>query len=267
MNFFKKYVSLIEEKTKKIFHLVKNQIKSLYKVYEEDDNLCEEDNLQKAHKKYCWSYGIGLVISFLLTLLIMILFFNSYEDWNLFIILIILFLILALILSVKLVIVGFKNYKIFKKYSNNISRYRLQGTVFHYSGIPDLLENQEAAFYFNSKLNHVIFEDKLSKRPMQIILPLDKICQTKIIAATEVVNESKMGNAFLGGLLFGTMGAVVGALCTEPHLQQIVLYIINYVSDGETKAIVLRYNYGLNSKELTDMIDELMPETNRKRVL
>lgn len=241
------------------------KIRWLFEVYIPKEEYSLEQNRDQAFKKYALSYGIGLGTVVVTALIIIwLLFFGQNMILQ---VLGILVSSMLFIFGVALVVIGFKNNSIFAKFAKEISTYSLRGTVYHYSGLPNFIENQTANFRFNSKLNSVVFIDTLSKRPTEIELPLNKIYQTQVVAATEIVRQSRGSSAALGGLLFGAAGAVLGALCAEEQIAQINLYVINYISNGEKKAIVLRYNEGMNSKKLTDMIDSLLPDAKKQIVL
>ncbi len=247
-----------------IYKAIKKTIISMLQVYIPDHNLSHEVNRDKAFRKFYISYWSGLLLFFFSGLAI---FFSILTIYNVFlkIILCIVFSCLFLF-GINLLIVGLKNNKIYEKYRDEVSLYSAKGRVFHYSGLPTFIENQKVEFFLNSKQNSLIFKDLLSKNPTQITLPLDKICGTRLIAATEVVKQSKQSNAILGGFLFGTAGAVVGALTAEENIQAITLYVINYVSNGEKNAIVLRHE-GLDIRKLTNIIDSFLPDTNREIIL
>ena len=102
----------------------------------------------------------------------------------------------------------------------------------------------------------------MTKNAQTISLSLDKIVKAGLVNVTEIEEQSKLGRAAIGGLLFGGAGAIVGALSAGEKEKTKSLYIINYLSDGEEKVIILKENSNLNFFKFQKHLQEMLLQVN-----
>ena len=102
------------------------------------------------------------------------------------------------------------------------------------------------------------------KNTNDVELPLNKIIQAGNVNITEIEQQSKVGRAIIGGMLFGNAGAIVGAMTAGEKQKIKTLYIINYSSNNEKKVIILKGNGGnLNYVGFQKRLNELLPKTEQ----
>ena len=80
---------------------------------------------------------------------------------------------------------------------------------------------------------------------------------------TEIEQQSAIGRALIGGFLFGNAGAIVGAMTAGEKKKLKTLYIINYISDGETKTIVLQSNGNINYFKFQEKLNSYLPKQEK----
>ena len=72
-----------------------------------------------------------------------------------------------------------------------------------------------------------------------------------------------IGRAIVGGVLFGGAGAIIGAMSAQEKKKVKHLYSINYLSDGEEKAIVMKSAGAINEMKFRRMLDDLLPKAGK----
>lgn len=87
----------------------------------------------------------------------------------------------------------------------------------------------------------LIFKSRVFKLD-EIQLPLTKITFAGMMGIDQIEKQSKLGRAIVGGVLFGKAGAIIGAMTADEKKKKKYFYVVNYESDGETKAIILQDN-------------------------
>lgn len=111
----------------------------------------------------------------------------------------------------------------------------------HLDGLPGYTKGTAVTMELDEENRCLIFKARAFKKP-EIKLPLSKVSAAGNVNVAEVEQQSKVGKAVIGGLLFGSAGAIVGAMTAGEKQKIKTLYIVNYESDGENKAIVLHDN-------------------------
>ena len=108
--------------------------------------------------------------------------------------------------------------------------------------------------------------------PDEVTLNIDKIVSTERV--TEKTYTTKSGHpiarAVVGGAMFGTAGAVVGAISgdKEKTKKEVVFYRkINYVSDNQEKILFFRFAGDKNETEFFNRLNALInPNLNNTSV-
>ena len=140
--------------------------------------------------------------------------------------------------------------------------------MYHYNGLPGLKENVPCNMFLDEENHCLRFELFSSKDKSTIELPLNKIINAKLINVEEIEQQSKIGRAVVGGILFGSAGAIIGAMSAGEKKKIKTMYIINYTSNDEEKVIILQekgnINYFKFQKRLTELLQaqekELRPD-------
>ncbi len=132
--------------------------------------------------------------------------------------------------------------------------------MLHYSGLPGFTSNDVCDIILDTDINAVVFKPKMNKKAPEVTLPISKIISAGRITLTDTQEQSKMGRAVVGGLLFGPAGAIVGALTADEKKKYKSFYIFNYKSDGEEKAITIIDNGNINLPQFNKALQELLPK-------
>ena len=114
--------------------------------------------------------------------------------------------------------------------------------MIHHDGLPHFSKGCATSMELDEDSRCLIFRSRAIKNTPEIKLPLNKVQKAGSVNITEIEEQSKIGRAVVGGLLFGKAGAVIGAMSAGEKKKIKTLYIINYTSDDETKAIVMQSN-------------------------
>ena len=93
----------------------------------------------------------------------------------------------------------------------------------------------------------IVFTPRAFKNQSTIHLPIEKITSAKNELFQSEKDESAIARAIVGDLLFGTKGAIVGAMTAGKKKVTKCMYVIRYESNGQQKAIVLSQQQGGSS--------------------
>lgn len=111
----------------------------------------------------------------------------------------------------------------------------------HCDGISTFTPNYPISVIVDEEEKQVTFEQRFSKVP-NANLSFEKITNVAWVTEEDVKNASVVGNAIVGGILFGGLGAIVGAVSGTKKKSETYL-VINYTStDGTLKAISMKAN-------------------------
>lgn len=113
----------------------------------------------------------------------------------------------------------------------------------HQDGLPGYSKGTAISVTLDESAKAIIFKARALRKP-EVKLPLNKITFAGTVAVEQVQKQSALGRAIVGSVFFGAAGAIVGAMTAEEKLKHQYFYIINYISDGETKSITMLDNGG-----------------------
>lgn len=130
----------------------------------------------------------------------------------------------------------------------------------HYDGVPSFRANSPCTVILDEEQNCLKFDVFGSKNSPSVQLPLNKIIKAELVNVTEIEQQSKLGRAVVGGLLFGNTGAVIGALSAGEKKKIKLVYVINYNSNDTIKSISLKDNGNLNFFRFHKRLTELIPK-------
>lgn len=131
--------------------------------------------------------------------------------------------------------------------------------MIHMAGLPNYVEKAWLYVTLDSTNNQIIFKG-INKKDTEINLPIDKIIGISSVSEEIVKENSDVGRAIAGGLLFGGTGAVVGAVTAKDKKKTIYYKVINYVSNNEERSIVLDTRGDINEMKFFRKLSELVPE-------
>lgn len=133
-------------------------------------------------------------------------------------------------------------------------------TMIHLSGLPNFPDKWTLDMILDENEETLTFKAYMNKKIPPVTLSLSKIISAGNVNITETKEQSKMGRAVAGGLLFGGAGAIVGALTAKEKEKLKTVYIINYVSNDEEKSIVLKENGNLNYSKFQQQLQQYLPK-------
>jgi len=135
----------------------------------------------------------------------------------------------------------------------------------HIDGIPFLGGKEVLLNLYSDKL---IISDKNKKNSYKI--QMENIVDMKIKTETEISEQERhvLARAVAGGLLFGGVGAIVGAVSGVPGKQIKTTHnflIVDYLSrDGEQKSMMFLYK-GANKKPLENLVNAVFEIKGKKQ--
>lgn len=139
--------------------------------------------------------------------------------------------------------------------------------MIHLEGLPGFGKGYATTMTLDEEHQCLQFKARAFKNTNDVELPLNKIIQAGNVNITEIEQQSKVGRAIIGGMLFGNAGAIVGAMTAGEKQKIKTLYIINYSSNNEKKVIILKGNGGnLNYVGFQKRLNELLPKTEQKTI-
>lgn len=130
--------------------------------------------------------------------------------------------------------------------------------MYHCDGLP-LRSDCPLNVILNADTMEVVFQD-FTKGGKEIRLPISKITRTGNVPIEDIEKGHMIGRAIVGGILFGEAGAIVGAMTAQEKRKTQYLYCINYRSDEEEKAIVLKSGGSINEMKFRRSLNDLLPE-------
>lgn len=130
----------------------------------------------------------------------------------------------------------------------------------HCEGLP-LRKDCPIVLELDTDRNAVVFTEFGKKQ--EILLPISKITRTGVLHIETVESGNMIGRAIVGGVLYGGAGAIIGAMTAQEKKKVKHLYSINYLSDGEEKAIVMKSADAINEMKFRRMLDDLLPQSGK----
>lgn len=111
----------------------------------------------------------------------------------------------------------------------------------HCDGISTFTANRSIRITIDEKEKQLVFKQLFSKIP-NAHLAFEKITNVAWVTEKDVKNASIIGNAIVGGVLLGGLGAMIGAVSGTKKKSETYL-VINYTTpDGTLKAISVKPN-------------------------
>lgn len=131
--------------------------------------------------------------------------------------------------------------------------------MYHIDGLPEYRKDSIIYMTINIDNRKITFKGT-SKSNTEINLPIDKITAVGSVSEEIIKEKSGVGRAIAGGLLFGGAGAVVGAVTAKDKKKTIYYKVINYVSNGVEKSIVLGTRGDFNEMKFFRKLTEYIPK-------
>lgn len=130
----------------------------------------------------------------------------------------------------------------------------------HMEGLPGYGPDVAIEMELDEENQCLKFRARVFKNLNDVKLPLSKVTHVGPVRTQEIEQQSKMGRAIIGGVLLGGAGAIVGAMTAREKVKTRYLHVINYESDGEKKAIILKDTGGnFNLVEVYEKIHKYVP--------
>lgn len=132
----------------------------------------------------------------------------------------------------------------------------LKVIVYHMSGLP-LPKGCPCTLSIDEEDNCIVIKKFASKDDLTIKLSFDKIDTAKGFTEEEFKKQSKTGRAIAGAILFGQIGAVLGAMTADEKKKTKLFYGIRYTSNDEAKTLVFQEKGDINMMKFIRKVDEL----------
>lgn len=134
----------------------------------------------------------------------------------------------------------------------------LETKMIHIAGLPDNY-GKYAFMHIILDENTGILQFKKSLKTDECVnLAISKITKCETITEEKIKEKSGVGRAIAGGLMFGTAGAVVGAVTAKDKKKKEYFKCITYISDNEEKAIVMKDGGDLHSIKFFNRLSDLI---------
>lgn len=132
--------------------------------------------------------------------------------------------------------------------------------MIHEEGLPGYARGTAITMTLDEAAKCLIFKARVFKNP-EVKLPLQKVSFSGMVATEQIEKQSALGRAVVGGVLFGSTGAIIGAMTAEEKKKKQFFYVINYESNGEAKAVILSDNgSNFNSFSFQKKLQEYLPK-------
>lgn len=132
----------------------------------------------------------------------------------------------------------------------------------HIEGLPNYVEKAWLYATLDNTNKQITFKG-INKKDTEINLPIDKITGIGSVSEEIVKENSGVGRAIAGSLLFGGAGAVVGAITAKDKKKTIYYKVINYVSNNEERSIILGTRGDINELKFFRKLNELLPKQEK----
>lgn len=135
----------------------------------------------------------------------------------------------------------------------------------YFSGLPSNFVVKNIFYLILDEEAGILQFKKSLEDSESVNLSLSKIVSVKTIAEDEIIKEKNgVGRAVAGGLLFGSAGAVIGAVTAKDKKKKVYYDTITYVSDKEEKTIIFKYA-DINCLKFNNHLREIV-EQNKPQV-
>ena len=127
--------------------------------------------------------------------------------------------------------------------------------LFHESGLEGFPRTATKVI-FNTEEENLTFTQLGLKT--KVCIPLENVTSCEKYTEKELKEKSVIGRAVVGGILFGGVGAAVGAISgTKPKEKTLFYTAITYTDNNEEKTLLFKIEQ-LNSLDLVREIQELI---------
>ena len=109
----------------------------------------------------------------------------------------------------------------------------------HYQGLPGIRKACPLQLIFDAENEKLVIMEYAVKNGKEFQLSFSKITSVGRTTEEIIKKANGVGRAIVGGLLFSGVGAIVGATTARDKTETVYYRVINYISDGEEKSIVL----------------------------
>lgn len=143
----------------------------------------------------------------------------------------------------------------------------------HIAGLPNYTNTDAVCITVRQDVRSLVFKDKTSfkkEKMNDITLSFDKIIGADFITQEELAKASTIGRAVIGGILFGGVGAVVGAISANGNqkTKKKNFFAISYMADsGEEKTLLFDEKFEGSFKLKKVINDMCKKDTNDDRVV
>lgn len=142
----------------------------------------------------------------------------------------------------------------------------LKVIVNHISGLP-FPKACPCTLTIDEEENCIVIKKFMSKDDTTIKLSFDKIDSAKGFNEEEFKKQSKTGRAVAGAILFGQVGAVLGAMTADEKKKIKLMYAIHYTSNGEENTLLFHDKGDINMMKFERKLAELIAGGQEKAEL
>lgn len=135
----------------------------------------------------------------------------------------------------------------------------LKTALNHQSGLPGVDSELVVDAILDEDRRMITFQIKFYKDKPPINLPLSKITSTGFTTSEIVKEADAVGRAITGGLLFGSPGAIIGALTAKDKKKKVYYRVINYTSDEIEKSLIFKHSDWPAEERFFKKLNELLP--------
>lgn len=133
----------------------------------------------------------------------------------------------------------------------------LKVIVHHMSGLP-FGKTEPCTLSIDEEESCIVIKKFASKDDTTIKLSFDKIDAAEGFTEAEIKKQSKTGRAVAGAILFGQVGAVLGAMTADEKKKMKLMYAIHYTSNGEENTLIFRDIGDINMMKFERKVAELI---------
>ena len=137
----------------------------------------------------------------------------------------------------------------------------LEVNATHFDGLPNIEENTLMKIIVDENEQIVIFKKRLYQKKGEdhnILLSFDQILGAAFITRSKLVKESVIGRAFMGGILFGDTGAILGAMSGQgKKKKKEQCFAISYLDSFGNNKVLLFDDVISQPKELPRRLNEI----------
>lgn len=127
----------------------------------------------------------------------------------------------------------------------------------HYQGLPNIRKSCPLQLIFDAATEKLVIKEFAVKNGKEFQLSFSKITSVGITTEEIIKKANGVGRAIVGNLLFSGVGAIVGAITAKDKTKAIYYKVINYISDGEEKSIILESNNDIKETKFFAQLNKI----------